>query len=311
VPRFSLATRARRIDHVERDEDVRTSCFSRLAVLQAQYGDELPYAGVLSEGFAFRGQRIPFLNYQKGIYRAAVQRGPAALSIQTSARSPYADEETDDGFFYDYREGSIDQRDNRALRAAAELGVPIVYFVATRPGWYRPLYPYFVARDLPPEARVLVAPGKLIGAFDEPEPVPVGDVAERRYVVRETKIRLHQGRFRGAVLLAYRDQCAICRLREIRLLDAAHIEPDIAPSGEPLVANGLSMCTIHHRAFDQSLVGISPDYGVHVSQRLLDDEDGPMLEVLKGFDGQTIHLPARRAHYPDRERLAARYESFR
>jgi hypothetical protein len=109
---------------MERDEDVRTSCFSRLALLQAQYGDELPYAGALSDGFPFRGRRVPFLNYQKGIYRAAVQRGPAALSIQTSARSPYADVETADGFFYDYRSGSIDQPDNRALRSAADQRCP-------------------------------------------------------------------------------------------------------------------------------------------------------------------------------------------
>ncbi len=295
---------------MERDEDVRTSCFSRLAVLQAQYGDELPYQGVLSEGFPFRGRRVPFLNYQKGIYRAAVQRGPAALSIQTSASSPYADEETDDGFFYDYRAGSVDQPDNRALRAAAALGVPIIYFVAVRPGWYRALYPYFVAQDLPRQGRVLVAPGRLVGSLEEPEPVLLADAAERRYVIRETKVRLHQGRFRGAVLLAYRDQCTICQLKEIRLLDAAHIEPDTSPSGAPLVANGLSMCTIHHRAFDQNLVGVSPDYAVRVSHRLLEDNDGPMLEVLKAFDGQAIHLPVRRAHYPDRERLAARFEQF-
>jgi putative restriction endonuclease len=295
---------------MERDEDVRTSCFSRLALLQAQYGDELPYAGALSDGFPFRGRRVPFLNYQKGIYRAAVQRGPAALSIQTSARSPYADVETADGFFYDYRSGSIDQPDNRALRSAADLGVPIVYFVANRSGFYEPLYPYFVTRDFPAERRVLVSPGKLVGPLDEPDPVPVVDPVEREYVVRETKVRLHQGRFRGAVLIAYRDQCTICRLKEIRLLDAAHIEPDTSPTGQPLVTNGLSMCTIHHRAFDQNLVGVSPDYEVRVSRRLLGDDDGPMLDVLKGFHGETIHLPARSAQYPDRERLAVRFERF-
>lgn len=295
---------------MERDEDVRTSCFSRLALLQAQYGEELAYAGVLSEGFPFRGRRVPFLNYQKGIYRAAVQRGPAALSIQTSARSPYEDIETTDGFVYDYRAGPIDQPDNKALRAAAELAVPIVYFVASRPGLYRPLYPYYVTQDLPTDRRVLVSPGKLVGPFDEPDSVPVVDPIERDYVMRETRVRLHQGRFRGAVLLAYLDQCAICRLKEIRLLDAAHIEPDTSPSGEPLVTNGLSMCTIHHRAFDQNLVGVSPDYAVHVSSRLLHDEDGPMLEVLKCFHVKAIHLPMRQAQRPDRERLAARFELF-
>ncbi len=292
------------------DEDVRTSCFSRLAVLQAQHGDELPYAGVLSEGFPFRGSRVPFLNYQKGIYRAAVQRGPAALSIQTSARSPYADEETDDGFFYDYRAGPIDQPDNRALRAAAQTGVPLVYFVATRPGLYEPLYPYFVTQDFPAERRVRLAPGKHVGPFDEPEIVPVDNSIERRYIVRETKVRLHQRRFRGAVLVAYRDQCTIFRLKEVRLLEAAHIDADVTPSGIPVIPNGLSLCTIHHRAFDQRLVAVSPDYDVRVSKRLLEDDDGPMLAVLKGFHGQSIHLPPRRANHPDRERLAIRFEGF-
>jgi putative restriction endonuclease len=44
--------------------------------------------------------------------------------------------------------------------------------------------------------------------------------------------------------------------------------------------------------------------------RLLDDEDGPMLEVLKGFQGRTIELPRRSALHPDRERLAVRFERF-
>lgn len=53
--------------------------------------------------------------------------------------------------------------------------------------------------------------------------------------------------------------------------------------GEPSISNGLSLCAIHHRAFDQNLVGVSPDCLVHVSRQLREDEDGPMLELLKGF----------------------------
>jgi putative restriction endonuclease len=94
------------------------------------------------------------------------------------------------------------------------------------------------------------------------------------------------------------------------LLDAAHIVGDPEESGTPTVANGLSLCSIHHRAFDQNLVGVSPDYQVRVSRRLLEDDDGPMLTILQGFHGQPIHLPARRMNYPDRERLAVRFEGF-
>lgn len=157
---------------------------------------------------------------------------------------------------------------------------------------------------------VLVTPGKMVGPLDEREPVPVDDPIERRYLVRQTRVRMHQAQFRGRVIPAYRDQCTICRLKEARLLDAAHIVGDLELLGEAVVSNGLSLCAIHHRAFDQDLVGISPDYDVRVSDHLLEDDDGPMLDVLKGFHGQSIYLPTRHAWRPDRERLAQRFERF-
>jgi putative restriction endonuclease len=292
-----------------RDDDIRSSCFASLDVLCAQFGDEVPYKEGLAKGFPFRGRRVPFLSPMKGIYRAAAQRGPAALSILTSWKSPYGDRETEDGVLYAYRAGGIDQADNRALRAVVELAVPIVYFVGTRPGWYRPLYPCYATHDDPVGRLVLVTQGVLVGAFDERRPLLQDDPIERRYAVREMRVRVHQARFRGRVLPAYRSQCTICRLKEIRLLDAAHILSD-AESGEPEVSNGLSLCSIHHRAFDQDLLGISPDYAVRVSARLLDDEDGPMLDLLKGAHGVSIEVPARRAWRPDRELLARRFDRF-
>jgi putative restriction endonuclease len=293
-----------------RDEDVRTSCFAQLAILCARFGADVPYEGGLDAGFSLRGNRVPYLSRQKGIFRAAAQRGPAALSIQTSANTPYRDVETRDGFLYDYRAGSIDQPDNRALRAAHDLQVPLVYFVGTRPGWYRPNFPFFVIADDPATGQVLVAPGAMVGPIDEQEAVLPDDPIERRYAVREARVRIHQARFRGRVVPAYSGQCAICRLREVRLLDAAHITGDLEAEGEPSVSNGLALCSIHHRAYDHDLMAISPDYEVHVSTRLLQDEDGPMLELLKTFDRRPIVVPRRTSLQPDRERLAARFERF-
>jgi len=283
---------------------------AHLSVLVAEFGEEVPYAGGLDRGFPFRGARVPFLNYQKGIYRARVQSGPAALSIQTSSKSPYDDEILADGFLYAYRAGAIDQPDNRALRVARELQVPLVYFIGTRPGWYKPVFPVYVREDDPVRRVVLVTPGALLGPLDEPEPVPLEEEIERRYAVRQTRVRLHQARFRGRVVPAYSSQCAICRLKELRLLDAAHILGDVMEAGEATVSNGLSLCAIHHRAFDQNLVGVSPDYIVHVSRRLREDEDGPMLHLLKGFHEAPILVPGRRADRPDRGRLDARFAAF-
>jgi putative restriction endonuclease len=294
-----------------RDDDVRSSCFAALDVLQAQHGPELPYSA-LAQGFNFRGRRVPFLNRAYGIYRAAaVQRGPAALSISSAfAQKRYQDEGTEDGVLYRYQDGPIGNHFNSWLRNAHTLAVPLVYFIGTRPHRYRPEYPAFVEEDMPATRSVLISFGEMRGPFDERGAVHIDDPIERRYVVRQVKQRVHQAQFRGAVLTAYSDRCTICTLKEIRLLDAAHIVGDADEHGEPLVSNGLSLCSIHHRAFDQDLVGVSPDREVRVSRRLLEDEDGPMLELLKESHGRRIVVPTRRAWQPAAERLAERYERF-
>lgn len=154
-----------------RDEDVRSSCWAALEVLSAQFGEEIPYQGGLERGFNYRGRRVPFLNRQKGIYRAAAQRGPAALAIQTSAKSPYGDQLTAEGLVYAYREGATDQPDNQALRAAHELQVPLFYYFATRPGRYQVFFPCYVKADDPTARAVEISFGKMVGPVDEQEPV--------------------------------------------------------------------------------------------------------------------------------------------
>ena len=254
---------------------------------------------------------MPFLNRAYGIYRARAQQGEAALSLNSSfSQQRYQGEQAPNGILYRYQDGPIDNHFNRWLRNAHLMGVPLVYFIGTRQNWYRPEYPAFIEEDDPMERRVLVTFGEMRGPYDEREPVHFDDEVERRYAVRQVRQRIHQAQFRGIVLPAYRERCTICRLKESRLLDAAHIIGDADEHRDPVLPNGLSLCSIHHRAFDHDLVGIAPDYTVHVSRRLLDDEDGPMLDVLKGFQGTTIELPRRSASRPDRDRLAARFERF-
>jgi putative restriction endonuclease len=115
------------------------------------------------------------------------------------------------------------------------------------------------------------------------------------------------------VLTAYGGRCAISRLPEPRLLDAAHIVMDADEQlGQPIVSNGLPLSKIHHAAFDAKLIGIDPDLRIHVSDGLLELHDGPFLEQgLKSMDGRLISLPRRPEDYPDRDRLAGRFEEFK
>jgi hypothetical protein len=59
------------------------------------------------------------------------------------------------------------------------------------------------------------------------------------------------------------------------------------------------------------LIGIDPDYWVHVSDRLLSLNDGPMLEALKLLNSKSVHLPGRIKDRPDWDRLALRFERFK
>jgi len=43
---------------------------------------------------------------------------------------------------------------------------------------------------------------------------------------------------------------------------------------------------------------------------LLDEEDGPMLDLLKQFHDAPLILPSRGANRPDPERLAERFDLF-
>jgi putative restriction endonuclease len=81
--------------------------------------------------------------------------------------------------------------------------------------------------------------------------------------------------------------------------------------GHAVVTNGIPLSKIHHAAFDAHLIGIDPDYRLHVSPQLLDQNGGPMLEALKKLQGVSVHLPKRLKDYPDRERLSLRFERFR
>ena len=95
------------------------------------------------------------------------------------------------------------------------------------------------------------------------------------------------------------------------LLDAAHIvEDQHEVLGQPVVRNGIPLSKIHHAAFDAHLIGIDPDFRLHVSERLLVQHDGPMLEAIKGLNGGSYALQ-KTQDYPDRDRLALRFDRFK
>jgi putative restriction endonuclease len=300
-PDPDLALRAAAIAHVRR--------------LAEAYDDLIPVAA-LRQRFTFGGQAISLGSFYKGIHRPAEMTGPAALTINTAARVPgkpvpYEDSLDIEGgaILYHYRDGPIDQPDNRALRSAFEYQSPLIYFHGVAPGQYVSIAPVFVVNDDPAARVVYLEQGLPMADLQPGGPVSTPDV--RAYAIRDTKIRLHQQRFRIAVLHAYRHRCAICALRERELVQAAHILPDPHPDGVAAIVNGIALCAIHHLAYDRNLLGIDPSGVVHIAKRLRDEKDGPMLSAgLQSFHGALITVPARVVDRPDQARLATRFAAF-
>jgi putative restriction endonuclease len=171
-----------------------------------------------------------------------------------------------------------------------------------------PVYPVYVVADDTARREFVFALDEGLRFLPNPEaPNP----AERRYAERVAWQRLHQPEFRARVILAYEGRCTVCRLRHRELLDAAHIISDRHDRGDPIVPNGLSLCKIHHAAYDRSLLGITGDGEVRINAKVLDEVDGPMLEHgLKEMHGGAILQPGRRVDRPDPDRLDERYRQF-
>jgi putative restriction endonuclease len=298
------------------DLALRQAAISRVLELRDNFDDIVPRDALLG-GFHFRGERIAFSSFQKGIHRARQMHGAAALSVLTAAPKPgqplpYEDELDEEAgvILYHYRAGSVDQADNRALAAAHELQSPLIYFKGMAPGQYLVVAPVFVRQNDPSQRVVLLDVG--IPLADTQPGGPVSTLDARRYALREVRVRLHQQQFRANVLSAYRHRCAICSLRERQLVQAAHIVADPSPEGIAAVVNGLALCAIHHLAYDRNLLGIDPRGVVHIARRVREESDGPMLrEGIQGFHGAGISKPARLAQHPDPERLAVRFELFK
>ncbi|HVS11833.1 MAG TPA: HNH endonuclease [Planctomycetota bacterium] len=301
------------------ENELRAVAFAWLNEQMARHGDVLE-GRLLRRGFDFMGQSVP-LAVQQGIHKPKFVE--AALSLRTSFDSPYSDyfdgEET---LVYRYRGKDPNSWDNRAARCAFEHQLPLIYMhaVSENPPKYVVVRPVFIVADDPAslafrlqaELPAMAGLSARLGGASALVDAPNYRELQRSYGTRLVRSRLHQETFRQRVIQAYQSQCAMCRLRHVKLLDAAHIDRDADPFGEPVISNGLSLCRIHHAAFDVRYLSVEPDtYRVRVQPVLLDEEDGPILEHgLQAMEGVRLQLPKRKSDYPDPERLRRHWEGF-
>ena len=297
------------------DQSIRSAAFLFLAAQTRLQGDVLP-RDLLATGFQYGDERVPLLGPQ-GIFKPRLLEMPLSITtvpVVEGRDRPYADELSPDNLLtYRYRGTDPSHRDNVGLRLAMQRQAPLVYFYGVVPGHYLTIWPVYVVRDDPGGLSFTVAVDSHETLTDRvADGASLAGEGRRRYVTQLTQRRLHQESFRWRVLLAYRECCAVCRLRHTELLDAAHILPDGHPLGEPVVPNGLALCKLHHAAFDSHMLGVRPDLIIELRRDIMDEADGPMLQFgLQGFNGKALHAPRVPELRPSGAFLAERFELFR
>jgi len=295
------------------DLQVRLAAFNWLSEQVNLHGDVLPRK-LLEQGFEFQGQRIPLIAPQ-GIFKPKILDLP--ISITTAPKGPYDDYFAKDGFLlYRYRGTDPNHRDNVGLRKVFESKRPLVYLHGIEPGKYLATWPVYIIGDDQSNLTFKVAVDDALPAVEYTETSISRQVAEvsdprHAYLTATVKVRLFQRAFREKVLDAYKSQCSFCQLKHRELLDAAHIIPDNTPEGEPIITNGIALCKLHHSAYDSFILGVSPDYVIHVREDILEEEDGPVLQHgLKGLHKTKLFLPGSKNLWPSSEALEWRYSRF-
>jgi putative restriction endonuclease len=272
---------------------------------EQQVGGKYEFSRDDLAGYTWMGEKIRLASTQKGIWNP--QAFDETLSILTSINGPY-DDKHEEGLYVRYAYQARDGGDNIKLKRAFENQTPLIYFKAERPSYYTAHYPVYVVHDDVEKREFVVALDEQLKMFGDPAGLQED---QRAYLERTILARVHQPVFRARVMRAYTETCAVCHLKHVELLDAAHIIPDAHELGSAHVTNGLALCKIHHAAYDKNLLGISPDYEVKINKELLLEVDGPMLKYgIQAMDGQSLVLPKHQPEWPGRDNLDFRYQQF-
>jgi putative restriction endonuclease len=94
--------------------------------------------------------------------------------------------------------------------------------------------------------------------------IQIQNIARKTTVVSVSK-KLRDVSFRKRVLTAYSYHCAVCGV-QLKLVEAAHIIPVNHDNGTDETRNGLALCALHHKAFDQALITVIEDYSIQINR---------------------------------------------
>ena len=102
-------------------------------------------------------------------------------------------------------------------------------------------------------------------------------LGNKKLVVTHTRFK-RDPNFRKKVYQAYNNKCAMCGM-QLELVEAAHIVPHSHETGTDDISNGIGLCSLHHNAYDKSLIYFDNDFSIKINKNKME-----YLEKL-GLDG--------------------------
>lgn len=167
------------------------------------------------------------------------------------------------------------------------------------------------------DAEVLIAKFKekeLEESLEDSISIDLATLPEGKERKQEVKRRINQDFFRRTVLSSYSNRCCITGLNNPKLLEASHIvgwSKDEKNRTNP--QNGLCLNILLHKAYDENLLGISPDYEIFISEQFYskpkNDIDEKTQSYINSLNHQKLILPHRFS--PDRDLLALHFEKYK
>ncbi|WNM23631.1 HNH endonuclease [Demequina capsici] len=296
---------------LEDSEELRWQVFTDLRARSREM--TAPFSREELLNYSIHGERLPLIDYSRGIRNVDGRTWHDSLAIVTSERGRYHDRSIAPGvWIYPYETLSKTGEagsSNAKLEHARGSGAHVLYFYSPRKNVYLLVGLINVIGYDREKLEFTVA---LADLGITPATLSEDDADLRRWVRREVDARLHQPRFRQIVIPAYKNMCTVCSLPVPSLLEAAHIRPDKDLDwGRPDLENGLALCRNHHRAYDRHLLGIDGDGVIHMHDAVSTLEPSSRLDAeLLDFSGKHI-APAPRGLDARRQvRLDLTYQEF-
>ena len=146
------------------------------------------------------------------------------------------------------------------------------------------------------------------------ETIDLNNLPKGKERKQEVTRRINQDFFRRTVLSSYNNCCCITGINNKSLVEASHIvgwTKDEANRTNP--QNGLCLNVLFHKAYDENLIGISPDYEIFVSDEFFaarqENVDVSTKEYINSINHRKLIMPKR--FLPDRDLLAMHFNIFK